>query len=275
MKITKPMPNATFLITAAPAWPDIHFETDASGPHTWQWTIVWDAYQLSGSGTTPDNRWNAKSVIVNCGGTLTVQAQAGQEKASATVVVKGTQPTEAEVMQYLATKENGAGFGSIIRHETKCKHFNASNEPIKSFDKGFGLTQLTTPAPSFQQVWNWKLNIDAALALFDEKARIARTYLSQSNRAFTPEQLKYETVCRWNGGAYHVWDAAGGKWVRTSRVLCDTKTHNIGWDMTDLANKDKTEAVLHARDSASYRSKPGPDAHWKYFGVCYADRVLD
>ena len=134
---------------------------------------------------------------------------------------------------------------------------------------------MPRPAPSFQQVWNWKLNIDGALRLFDEKTKIAKAYLGQSNRQFTTDQLKYEAVCRWNGGAYHRWDAATNQWIRQPNVLCDTLTGNIGWDLTDPENAGKTESQLHTRDAATY-AKPSqfPARHWRYFGVCYADRVL-
>lgn len=101
------------------------------------------------------------------------------------------------------------------------------------------------------------------------------TSLTQSSRTYTADQLKYEAVCRWNGGSHHEWDAKAVAWVRKASILCDTKTGNIGWDMTDAENKDKTEAALRKRDSDSYKKPPTATAHWKYSGVCYADRILN
>jgi hypothetical protein len=135
------------------------------------------------------------------------------------------------------------------------------------------MCQLTTPAPTFEQVWNWKLNVDGALSLFAQKRLAAIAYLSQGNRSYTNDQLKYETVCRWNGGAYHEWDAKAG-WVRKSNILCDSATGNIGWDMNDSANSGKSEAELRKRDHGSYSKPPASGAHWMYSGVCYADKVL-
>jgi hypothetical protein len=274
MKFTKPASNQLFTITSAPAWPTIVFETDANGAHTWQWSISWDMFTESGSVPTAANTWNAAPAIANRGGVLTVKATAGAASATIAVRINGTNPTAVDVTQYLATKPQSDGFGRIVQHETKCKHFNASNEPIKSFDKGYGMCQLTTPPPTFEQAWNWNRNVDGGLALFAQKRASALNYLGQNGRVFTEQQVTYETVCRWNGGAYHRWDAGANKWARTPTILCDSKTGNIGWDMTDAENAGKTEAVLHARDSASYSKPPGPGAHWKYFGVCYADRVL-
>ena len=68
-----------------------------------------------------------------------------------------------------------AGFDKIIDHEAKFKHFNAQNEPIKSFDDSYGMCQLTTPTPSFEQIWNWKNNVDGGLALFaSSRCRVAK-----------------------------------------------------------------------------------------------------
>ena len=274
MNFTKPALNAVFTISAPPAWPAITFETDVQGAHTWQWTISWDVFTASGSASTAANTWDAAPAIVNRGGLLTVKAIAGAATATTAVNITGTNPTPVDVTSYLATKPNSDGFGLIIRHENKFKHFNASSVPAKSFDKGYGMCQLTNPTPTFEQAWNWKHNVDCGLALFAQKRATAVNYLGQMGRAFTEKQLRYESVCRWNGGAYHRWDAGAKAWVRTPNILCDSKTGNIGWDMTDAENAGKTEAQLRARDSASYSKPPAPGAHWKYLGVCYADRVL-
>jgi hypothetical protein len=44
--------------------------------------------------------------------------------------------------------------------------------------------------------------------------------------------------------------------------------------MNDSENAGKNEAQLHARDKSSYSGRPGQNAHWKYFGICYADHIL-
>jgi hypothetical protein len=275
MKFTKPRSNESFTISAVPEWPSIPFETDAKGTHTWQWSISWGTYKKSGRETTPGNTWNAQSVVTDFGGTLTVRAEAQKAAATISVKIKGTNPPASLVTQYLAKKSNADGFDKIIAHESKFVHFTPStNEPVKSFDNGYGMCQLTTPAPNFEQVWNWQSNVDAGLKLFEQKRTAAMTYLSQSNRSYTTDQLKYEAVCRWNGGSYHEWDATSG-WIRKANILCDTQTGNIGWDMNDAQNKGKTEAELRKRDSGAYSKPPAAGAHWMYSGVCYADRILD
>ena len=274
MKFTKPKLNEIFTITSAPAWPSVEFETDGAGAHNWNWTIAWGTFTKSGTATTSANTWDAGTVITNLGGTLTVRAEANKASVSITVLIRGTNPSAAEVTQYLATKPNSGGFDKLLEHESKFKQFKPSNEPVKSFDNGYGMCQLTTPTPSFEQVWNWNLNIDGGLKLFEQKRTAAIAYLSQSGRTYTDDQLQHEAICRWNGGSYHSWDAKAGGWVRPANILCDSKTGNIGWDMDNAENKGKTEADLHKRDSGNYSKPPAAGANWKYSGVCYADAIL-
>ena len=278
MKITSPAAAAKFTVTAAAEWPAIPFATDAAGPHAWKWAVAWGTFTKSGTASTPGNTWDAKTALTDLGGTLTVTATAGKDSATVKVEIVGTNPTLADVTTYLATKPDSGGFDKLIAHESKGKHFTAAGVPIKSFDGGYGMCQLTTPAPTAAQVWNWKRNVDGGLALFAVKRAAALTYLTQSNRTYTADQLAREAVCRWNGGSYHTWD--GKAWVRNPDVLCDTATGNIGWDTTVAENKDKTEADLRKRDKDSYGDPTGSKGKktaankWKYSGVCYADRVL-
>jgi len=275
MKFNTPRINQKFSISTTPEWPSVVFKTDSTGQHTWHWTIEWGKFKKTGKETTPGNTWDAKKVITNYGGKLTVRAEANKQDASITVVITGTNPTPHQVRQYLVHKAHSAGFDKIIEHETRFKHFNLKLEPVKSFDNGYGMCQLTTPTPSYEQVWNWKRNVDGGLALFENKRKSAIAYLTQSKRTYTNDQVKYETVSRWNGGSYHEWDSKKQVWVRHKDVLCDTKTGNIGWDLSDTDNSGKTESELHKRDSSKYSKGPGNNARWKYSGVCYADKILN
>ncbi len=274
IKFAKPAPNEIFTITADAAWPTIQFATDAAGPHSWTWTVEWKKFKESKVVNTPDNTWDAKKSVADLGGTLTVVATAGSATATIVVKIEGTNPTRAAVVEHIPAGEDRDLLQKIVEHESKTRHFTDTKEPLGSFDGGFGLCQLTNPAPTFPQVWNWKKNIDAGVKLLGTKRSEAKAFLGKEKRTYTDEQLQLETVCRWNGGTYHEWDDAAKQWVRAKHILCDTKTGNIGWDMRDAENKGKTEAELHKRDSASYSKPPTKDAHWKYIGVCYADRVL-
>ncbi len=271
MLIARPAANSVFSVLAGPSWPTVLVETDADGPHLWEWTIAWDKFSQSGTVSTPGNAWDARTAVVDRGGTLTVKVTAGGQSARVTARLIGINPAKSDVSAYLAGKKDAEGFDRILEHESRSEHFDRNGEPKKSFDNGFGICQLTNPAPTFEQAWNWQRNIDAGVLLFAEKVKAARNYLGQQGRTFTDQQLRFEAVCRWNGGAYHRWN--GTQWVRNPNVLCDSKTGNRGWDMTDPENSGRTESQLHARD-CPYPAQPGPNAHWDYFGICYADSVL-
>ncbi len=138
--------------------------------------------------------------------------------------------------------------------------------------------EITNPIPTYEQVWNWKKNIDGGSDLYIQKRKNAQNYLGKDGRTYTEEQLQHETISRWNGGAYHEWNESEQQWQRKSNILCDSQTGNIGWDTTNPSNQDRTEEELHDRDHEQY-SMGGAgqdDEHpWRYSGVCYADHVID
>lgn len=269
MRLTPPGSGGIVHIAADGALPPLPFVSDAAGPHRWDWHLVWRDHAATGTATTPQGRWDARDTVGG-GGTLTVHAVAGQATASVAVELRGTNPSAAQVAAYLAGRPGAAGFDRIILQESRCHHFTATGLPVVSFDGGVGLCQLTNPPPTPSQAWDWRANLDAGLALFAAKRAAAERRLGAHGRTFTPAQATREAVCQWNGGVYHVWN--GSAWVRPATLVCDPHAGNIGWDMTDPANRGRSVADLHARDAASYAG--GHGAHWHYSGVCYADHVL-
>jgi len=273
MRITSPAKNTVFTITHTPEWPALVFETNATGPHVWRWTISWRHFSKSGRASTADNRWEAGSEFDGLGGALVVRAHAGTKSAGVAVKLVGTNPTEGDVEAYLEDKTDGATMLKIVGQESRFRHFRASGEPVRSFDNGYGLCQLTDPRPSYTQAWDWRRNLDGGLALYARKKAKAIEWLSRDDRSYTDEQLEYETVSLWNGGNYHTWDAKAGAWVRRSDVMCDTATGNIGWNMKKAENAGQSEADLRERDKGGYNAHT-KDSSWGYFGVCYADHLL-
>jgi len=294
-KWVSPAAAASFAIDAAAVFPVIDFEieTQAPGPYAWSWGISWEA-KTSGlresakrgsslrkfvdksNFSSGEKKWRLDLGKV-IGGKLRVEVFAGKEKFVRTVVVKGTNPSAADVKALLATLPDCEGFDKLLEQESHFKHFiEADGQPVVAFDKGFGLTQMTHPAPTFEQAWNWKANVKGGAALYQQKQASAKTYLSQQSRTYTSDQLRLETWSRWNGGPYHIWDPKAKGWIRNDALVCDPATGNIGWDMSDPANKDKTEDELHKRDKASYgnpKKNKGAANKWRYTGVCYADHV--
>lgn len=295
-KWVSPTAQKEYFIDEEAAFPQIDFEieTDKSGPYFWSWSMSWEAKQrtresgsrgakilktfsASGQFESAEKKWTADLDQKIIGGKLTVEVKVGADTFKRSVVVKGKNPGEQRVTQLLGTIDDVKGFEKIIEKESVFKNFiDADGEPLLSFDQGYGLTQMTNPAPTYEQVWNWKENVKGGCSLFQEKQKAAKSYLSKDKRSYTDDQLKLETLSRWNGGSYHVWDGAAKTWKRNDDILCDSNTGNIGWDMTDADNQGKTEAELRKRDKGTY-SNPKEDKKvenkWKYTGVCYADHL--
>ncbi|PNB70918.1 hypothetical protein C1X64_27580 [Pseudomonas sp. GW456-E7] len=292
-----PAENAVFNITQDAMLPiiDFEFRTQAAGDYKWSWTIEWSAkvsglrerarsgnalqtFSASGAFVSRDSKWTAEFSGQVLGGTLTVKVNVNGKTLTRTVTIKGKNPTSESIATYVTSLDDMAGFEKLLEQETNCKHFiDFDGQPIVAFDKGYGVTQMTNPAPTYEQAWNWKANIQAGSSVYRDKVRIAKKYLGQAGRSYTDNQLRHEVFSRWNGGSYHTWDTALGTWVRKNNILCDSNTGNIGWSTDKESNQGKTEAELRERDKDTYsQGKDGQsnDHPWKYSGVCYADHVL-
>lgn len=290
-----PKENDIFYIDADAKFPNIKFELDVEENQkcAWTWEINWAAatsglreskrrgrtlkhWSEKGKGNVQTNAWNADLNGRCIGGTLTVAVQMGKETFKRSVRIVGTNPSEHQIKDYIATFDGVPGLDRIIAQESKYKNFiNADREPVVAFDGGYGLTQMTKPAPSYVEAWDWKANVRAGVKLYREKRKDAETYLSggkHAKRKFTEEQLQLETWCRWNSGKYHTWDEANQKWIRDPTIMDDNQTANIGWDITRPENKEKTEKELHDRDKNEY-SKRTTKSLWRYSGVVYADHI--
>ena len=99
MKIISPKTSASFLISSAPEWPTIVFETDGTGTHTWNWSVSWRTFKKTGTTATSGNKWEAKSIVQDLGGTFSVQASSSKGIAIIRVAINGTNPQEINVKQ--------------------------------------------------------------------------------------------------------------------------------------------------------------------------------
>lgn len=294
-----PEKGSTHHIGDDATFPKITFqaETDAKGPYKWSWKISWEAkvsglsesgrrgskvgsFSDKGAAETAEPKWQCDLDGKLLGGTLTVEMVAGAAVFLRTIYIKGRNPSLEKLDAFVATLEEAKGYEKILHHEAKGKQFiNADGEPVVAFDKGYGLAQLTTPAPTYQQAWHWKENVKAGLKLYQSKRKEARSYLStRGKNSFTDEQLQLETFSRYNGGVYHKWNNGTKTWARNPDILCDDSATNIGWNMSIAENAHKTEADLHKRDVKEYRkgkSGQSEDHPWRYTGVCYADHVSE
>ncbi|WP_042269918.1 hypothetical protein [Paraburkholderia heleia] len=290
----RPATGDKFYIDESPKFPSVVFEikTDVPPPYQWKWTIVWDAqvsslresakrgkklrtFSQSGSFTSNEKSWEANLNDMIVGGKLSVQVAAGATEFRRTVFVLGKNPAKENVVSFIATMPNTLGFDKVVEQESHFKNFiNADNEPVVAGDRGYGLTQMTNPAPSYEQIWNWKENIKVGVKLFQEKQSEAKDAFG--HHPYTDDQLMRETFTRWNGGTYYQWNSET-KQLERKNVLCDPTQGNIGWNMDNPSNAGRTADQLHERDKGQYsqmkagQSKEHP---WTYTGMCYVDHIF-
>lgn len=180
-----PASGERFFITAEPSLPTIVFqvETKERGPYKWKWVVQWEArvsglrekprgavvqkFSASGTAETSEARWTADFAGKILGGLLTVELWTASERFERSVYVLGKNPTAEDVQAFAAKIPDIKGFDKLLEQETHVKHFiDLDGEPIVAFDKGYGLTQITNPSPSFEQVWNWKENLKVGSSLY-------------------------------------------------------------------------------------------------------------
>ena len=117
--------------------------------------------------------------------------------------MNGTNPGAVDVEALLATLPDCEGFHKLLEQESQCKHFiEADGPPVVAFVKGYGVTQMTDPAPAFEQAWNWEADVKGGAAPDQQKQDSAETYLLRQGRTYESDQLRLETWSRWNGGPH-------------------------------------------------------------------------
>ncbi|MES2614078.1 MAG: PAAR domain-containing protein [Bdellovibrionota bacterium] len=278
LKLLHPEENHLYKIAADATWPSLIFNTNKHGAHEWHWHIEWKSnnkngthpkFEKSGTAHTSDGLWDTKAVVKNLGGDFTVTVKHDGKVIQRKVKIRGTNPSQQQIKEYLKGKDNWEWLYQIINQESHYKHFDSKydHEPLTSFDNGFGLCQLTKPKPDYEHIWNWNLHLDAGIELLSEYKHEAEKYLSSKCKTdkpnsitYTDDQLKRETISRWNGGVYYKWDKANNHFKRRN-FYCDKSTVNGGWNMDDPINHDKTSNQLKKEDR-------------KFVGVCYVDTLL-
>jgi len=209
------------------------------------------------------------------GGLLTVQVvlRAGgvERRARATWTIVGTNPSSTAIRAFAnSIGADRAVFRKKMRQESSLQQFRTpGNWPKYSIVGlgGVGLCQLTRPAPTAGQTWNWKDNVRGGWALYLEKERIARAYPRNERNSerfkglvrawntartaqglpsipvelpdYTPEQLELDTLRGFNGYAnrlheYRVRMQGEQLWVTVSP---DGNTGRAEWERVPVADR--------------------------------------
>lgn len=278
-----------FYIDEDAGFPAINFEitTDDSGPFHWEWAISWapeacpqaegksrfkakksTAFSKKGSFNLAEKKWlcNLGAVI---GGDLIVKVKAGTTIFVRKVIVLGKNTSKEKIIAELdagKTKEDNELVKKIFKQESRYRQFYSDSQPLTSFDNGYGLGQLTNPAPTYEQIWNWKEHINEILnKQIPWHRKRAKKYLDKYGQ-YTQDMLDLETLASYNGWSheqhYWNWNSTTKKWESNSDVVCDPSQSNKGWLKTSETKDNSLEDF-----KSDSKTKP------IYTGRCYAEHI--
>jgi hypothetical protein len=330
LKIKTPEKDARLSIDADAQYPDADVELELQGfddgkpEYSWTLTIKYVAKNNKGTskdigsesfrGKSTTSKWKlfekegggALEKVVGGEATLHVETKVGDVAYKDDVVfqVLGTNPGGKAIQDFLIQLIKtdyaiddaiiGKIFATTIYHESypKWSQFNSSGLPIVSPDFGFGVAQLTSPAPTQEEVWNWKTHLRKAVSTYLQPATESGKTLLSAHTPFKYKNLAKEVWCRYNSGqVYHKWKEDTKEWVCTQDALVCHTSSNVGWLTTasatigkeTVSNKDEkgtplSVSDLYTRDKSEIDAYGGPKKNarlWGFYGWCYADYCLN
>lgn len=280
----------TFYIDENAKFPEITYEikTDEAGPYEWSWDIQWVVlacpqkadknrfkpkhavtFKKTGKFTSNVKNWKADLGEI-VGGELTIKVKVGTKTFIRKTLIRGKNPSQEKIhveIDSYTEKGNVGLLKKIYKQESNNRQFYSDESPLVSFDNGYGMGQLTNPAPSYEQIWNWKAQTKQIIEKrLPDCRKIAKKYLDQ-HPGYSDDMLDLETLVPYNGMAkkqrYHNWDATKKMWSANDDVICDPDQSNKGWLTTEKDNENKTLSELQKDKTA----KPF------YTGRCYAEHI--
>ena len=161
-------------------------------------SMIYPSEVTSGTQYTPSFK-DENGDVINSGGNVTITAVVtvnGQKvnyqtnaEDDGVIAIQGTNPTQQAVENYVATIAQPSNWPSatqynyhtiidkIISKESSFIQFT-NGEPKWSSDglHGVGFMQVTNPAPTIDDAWNWMTNINDGVNLFNQKLTDANSY---------------------------------------------------------------------------------------------------
>jgi hypothetical protein len=108
----------------------------------------------------------------------------------------------------------------IAYKESRFRQFDPDFLPLFGPPRGFGLMQIDTPIPTYRQIWDWRENIKAGIALFEQKRKEVTQHFMNVRKAqpgapeLTEEQFLLAMFQYYNGGYYWAWNTGKSSWEK-------------------------------------------------------------
>ncbi len=239
LTIVQPAGNAVFNIDTAPQMPTIMCQAringvqpDPTANSQFDWSVQ-VTETITPSSCPSSTRGNCQLTVLGAnvrGGNwtpafpsiqggdaviiLSTMYQGTRLQATVNIRIRGTNPASAMVTARLGGARTAADL--IACRESGRRQFVADGTPVLGPGGDVGVMQLCNPAASCGQRWSWTANVDAGLALINQKQAEATRYLNQhqvnghypnNQNLSDADVLLRETIQRYNGGAYWRWVA--------------------------------------------------------------------
>jgi hypothetical protein len=153
-------------------------------------TVVWtldqeytDGNREDGPGYGPKSQsatldWNINASLNShfIGGKITVKLKDDDIECPFVFYIRGINPSTNLVYTYIGTSPWYSI--PIVKTESTTRQFASNGCPLRSYDNGFGLYQLTDPKPTLDQLWNWKANVDGGKNKINQAISIANFWMN-------------------------------------------------------------------------------------------------
>lgn len=160
----------------------------------------------------------------------TTSAQSGEIKFK----ILGRQPSKSAIMTYIESKRApwyAKPIALIESYGGSQFAIDGSGYPLSATDNGYGIYQLTSPSPTYEQLFGWKHNVDEGIQRLLSKQSVAKTWMTRQriqagsvtvpdervgNCYFTNSNITDAVAIKaFNGasmGHYCAWDNATKAW---------------------------------------------------------------
>ena len=135
--------------------------------------------------STPTNKFTIPFAYVRGGDlSVSVSVMVGNTTVTAQSDKLQVTATNPSIKALQGTVPANDAFRKLMRVESALRQFLSEACPLFSSDNlgGVGLCQITSPAPTDDQVWSWKENVKAGWALYKSKEAAALSWMKATQK---------------------------------------------------------------------------------------------
>jgi hypothetical protein len=182
---------------------------------------------------------------------------ATKESGEITFNILGKSPTKNVIMNYIGSHSSLWYAKNIAAQESYGgTQFRADGYPLPSSadDNGYGIYQITDPTPTYNEVWNWKANVNKGIQILNQKTAAAVKWMTvqraqakqQTGREQPVTDEKVGRNCFFSdSGPRNITDAVAIKQFNGAvRNYCSWDNNNSKWNFNRVNNRGENYVQL-------------------------------